>query len=193
MDDDNNQNSPEVEIADSPKRTFNVPTSEATINQKGAFDKSSGNKLKWLVLGVVILLMAGGAFYFLRSRSSEKGNSIPESTFTETEVNPTPEPSPTPSATPAFDRSKYTLRVLNGTETSGLAASVSAKLKGLGYKIEKTGNASNSAQTKVSVKPSLSELLSTLIKDLSSDFKAVEGQTLKTNDSADGEIILGPK
>lgn len=188
MDDDNKQNSTEVEITDTPKRTFNIPSNELSGTQNG------GSLVKWVVLVVVILLSLGGAIYFLRSRGDVAESVPPISSFTETEVISTPPPSPTPSSTPAsFDRSKYTLRILNGTETSGLAASVSAKLKELGYKIEKTGNASNSAQTKVSVKPSLSELLSTLIKDLSSDFKAVEGQTLKTNDPADAEIILGPK
>lgn len=157
--------------------------------------KRSGKKIPFLLGIAVIVLILGGLFYFLRAR-------------TETEVEPSPspvtfieEPTSLPSPSPGFDRSTYTLRVLNGTKTQALAASTSAKLKDLGYKIERTGNATNSAflKTFVRVKPNLDpdsigveDLLENLLKDLSGlDFEGEEGPELKESDSADGEVILG--
>jgi hypothetical protein len=105
-------------------------------------------------------------------------------------VTPTPEPTPE-----AVDRSKFKIRVLNGTTKTGLAASVSAKLKDLGYQTDKVGNATNSAfqTTLVRVKQSSTGLLDQLIRDVAPDFSAASSTELKDSDSADGEVILGTK
>lgn len=173
-------------------------TSSAEVSSQiyaGAPHPRSRKKIPVLLgIGIIIVIL-GGLFYAFRGAG-------------ETKVKPSPspaaffeEPSPQPSPTPSFDRSKNTLRVLNGTKTQGLAASTSAKLKDLGYKIEKTANATNSAflKTVVRVKPDLDpdsigveELLRNLLKDLSGlDFEGEEGPELKESDTSDGEVILG--
>ena len=95
----------------------------------------------------------------------------------------------------AVDRSAYTIRVLNGTGKSGLAAKIAGQLKDLGYKTEKVGNATNSAfkQTVVRVKSGEDALLEQLVKDLSGDFEADGQASLKSSESVDAEIILGAK
>lgn len=160
-----------------------IPTTGIYSNQpKGA------SKLPLIIVGLLILLLIGGATYLIRGK------------FTEAPQVPSPSPSlETPlivtSPAPSVDRSKYTLRVLNGTSKSGLAASAAAKLKDLGYKIDKTGNASDSAtpQTLVRSKNTLAELVKQLIKDLSPDFDASAGAKLQDSDNVDAEIILGTK
>lgn len=156
----------------------------------GSPQPRSGRKIPFILGIAVIILILGGLFYFLKARPVAK-----------VEPSPSPAvslegPSPQPSPSPSFDRAKYTLRVLNGTSTQGLAASTSAKLKDLGYKIEKVANATNSAflKTVVRVKPDLEELLENLLKDLSGlDFEGEMGPELKDSDTSDGEVILGAK
>ena len=154
--------------------------------------KNGASKPLLLLLGLIVLLVIGATGYLLRDK------------FTSSE-EPTPTPRPSggletpvtqPTPTPSFDRSKYTLRVLNGTKTSGLAATVSAQLKDLGYTIDKTGNATNSAFTKTLVrvkKDSGTGLLEQLIKDLSPDYDLEEGGNLKDSDDVDAEVVLGTK
>jgi len=150
--------------------------------------KSGPGKVLLLVLGLIVLLAIGATGYLLRNK------------FTKAEPSPTPTPelqapAAEPSPTPSFDRSKFTIRVLNGTSTSGLAGSESAKLKDLGYKIGKTGNATSSStpRTLVKVKASASGLLDALIKDLKPDYDASDGGALKDSDDVDGEVVLGSK
>lgn len=171
------------ETTEQPRKFFHSSESQPEIY--AGQQKGGSRKKIYLVLVVLALLAIGAYLYSIRSGSTKPATS------------PTPAPvvqsTPTPSPTPSFDKSKHTIRVLNGTTTQGLAASTSAKLKDLGYQIERTANATNSAFTKtvVRVKPDLKELLSNLIKDLRPDFKGEEGSTLKDSDASDGEVILG--
>lgn len=149
---------------------------------------SSVSKALLILVGVVILLLIGTSIYLIRNKFT--GSTEDEGLPPAVEIS---SPSPTPA--PEFERSKYTLRVLNGTKVSGMAASVSAKLKELGYKIDKTGNATSSAftRTEVRVKEKTQGLLEQLIKDLMPDFDATSGAALKVDDTVDGEVILGAK
>lgn len=152
--------------------------------------KNGASKPLLLVLSLIVLLSIGATGYLLKDKftSSEEPMSTPSPT------GGLEAPITQPSPTPSFDRNKFTLRLLNGTKTSGLAATVSAKLKDLGYIINKTGNATNSAFTKTAVrvkKESSSGLLEQLIKDLSPDYSVEEAVNLKDSDTVDAEVILG--
>lgn len=170
-----------------------VQREESKVNtfqssQPSIYAKSQTGLPKPLValLSLVVILLLGGTAYLVRGKLTGPNK-----------IEPSP-PSPKveiafPSPTPSFDRSKYSLRVLNGSGKVGLAASVSAKLKELGYAIDKTGNATNSAfvKTLVRVKNGVNNLPQQLIKDLSADFDSEEGGNLKDSDTVDGEVILG--
>lgn len=166
------------------EHSFQVPTS-------GVYEKGKGgvSKILMLIIMVAVLVLLGFLGFLLKDK------------FTTREETPKPTPTPAgffeePQITPASEalkRSKYTLRVLNGTKTSGLAASVSGKLKDLGYIIDKTGNATNSAfpQTLVRVKGDTADLIKQLTADLSPNFEAEESVKLEDSDTVDVEIILG--
>lgn len=148
-----------------------------------------GNIWHLIILILIGVAVIGGTVYLLKYQFG--GVSGPAAT---------PEPSPivsepTPEPTPAFDRSKFKIRVLNGTTTSGLAKTVSEKLKELGYQIDKTGNApkQDAKQTIINVKTSAVGLAEELIKDLSSDYQASVSGELKDSDNADAEVIIGQK
>ena len=140
---------------------------------------------------VAILILLGIGFYILRQKLTPMPVSLRPSPQILREL---PVPTPTSSQLPEIDRSGIFLRVLNGTATKGLASSASAKLKELGYNIEKTGNATQSAtSTVVRVKISQTSLLEQLIKDLMPDFEGLQGSDLPSSDPSDAEIILGDK
>ncbi len=165
----------------------------------GSLERRSGSSSKlWLLLPVVVLLAAVGGAYmykdqlmtrlsgvgFLASAPSPSPSAIP---------TPSVEPSPTVAPVPAIDRSKYTLRVLNGTTKSGAAGTLADQLKGKGWQIERTGNATNSAtpQTLVRVKPGMEDLLTNLIQDLAPGLKAASSSALKSTDRSDAEVVIG--
>lgn len=110
-------------------------------------------------------------------------------------TTPTPTPEPTPTPTPVVDRSEMKVRVLNGTRKSGAAATLTEKLKGLGWQVVATGNApdTNTPQTTVKVKGGLEEAAKVLVVDLGSDFEATTGANLKLSDRADAEVVIGQK
>lgn len=150
--------------------------------------KSGPGKVLLLILGLIVLLAIGATGYLLRDKFTR-----PEPTPAPAPELETPAVEPTP--TPSFERSKYTIRVLNGTKTSGLAASVSGKLKDLSYNPGKTGNATSSAiaQTTIRLKGSPEGLLEALIKDLSDEYDAIAGKALDEDDDVDAEVIIGTK
>lgn len=149
------------------------------------------NKFHLLILVAIGVVVIGFTVYIL------KGGFGDISLTSQPSPSPSPveSPSPTPTPTPEPERSQYKIRVLNGSGKTGLAASVSAKLKELGYQVDKTGNATNSAftQTVVRVKTENEPLIPQIVKDLLPDFDASGTTGLKDDDTVDIEIILGAK
>lgn len=143
---------------------------------------------------VVIIIIIGLVVFSLNLLRGKFLNSSSETPSPSSELLQS-STSPSPSPTSLFDYSKYTLRILNGTSKSGLAASVSAKLKELGYKTDKIGNATGSsyARTEVRVKNGQSALFDQLARDLAPDYDASPSANLKEDDVVDGEVILGTK
>lgn len=172
-----------------PKRMFHSPSTGVHVDER-----RGGSKLKPIILILIVLLLLGVGGYFAKQQFfAEKSEPLEVTETTSLDNNLEVTPIETPIPTPTVDRSEYTVRILNGTKTSGLAASASAKLKELGFQVEKTGNATNSAflKTVVRVKEGESNLLSILLKDLMPDFTAEEGPVLKQSDTSDAEVILG--
>lgn len=175
------------------KNIPHVSSLSASLPSGGVYSKGNpGKGSVWhlLILVVIGILAVGATVYLLKGGFNfSVPNFVPTPTPTAT-----PEPIPTPTPTPEpLERANFKVSVLNGTGTSGLAKKTADKLKSLGYQIDKTGNATNSAftQTVVRVKPSLQNLLSQLIKDLTPDFSGSGGPSLEDSSSTDAEVILG--
>jgi len=145
----------------------------------------------YIALVVVLALLGAGATYlFLQSQ----GKGQPASTGEEAssgELTQVQEPTPTPTV--AFDKSLWTLEVLNGTTTPGLAAKVAAELKEMGYEVVKTGNADRTdyEDTQVLVSSSMKTQSSGLIGDLDGNWgiSGVDGDL--TGSTASARIVLG--
>ncbi len=168
------------------------PSTPGNFNfrREGNYRSGGGsNKVYFIVLLVIGLIVLGGAVYLLKNQLRPTG---PKSSPTPEVTISTPAPSPTPEV---LDRSKFTIRVLNGSGKTGLAGTVSDKLKSLGYKIEKTDNATNSAFLQTLVRTKNDQKLSDqLIKDLSDQsYSAASSSALPKADTSEAEVILGAK
>ena len=109
----------------------------------------------------------------------------------------TPEATPTPTPEPEVNRGDFTVRVLNGTSTSGLAKTVSDKLREAGFKTAAPGNAEEKdvEQTEIRVKEGTASaaLFERLKLDLAPDYDAKEGEKLDEKTKHDAEVIIGAK
>lgn len=157
--------------------------------RNGPPPKRGASKLHLVILLLLGIAVIGGTVYFLKTQFKGEQAAVVEIPA----PTSSPEPTPTPEPEPEANRVDFTVKVLNGTTTTGLASEVTEKLKELGYKTVKGANAPRQdyEQTLVSVKPGQEVLLKTLIKDLSFQFEASAGPELKENDPLDAQIILG--
>ncbi len=148
------------------------------------------------IITLLLLLLGVSSFYSFKNLSLFAGTK--EDTTLQTAVvakKPTTQVASPSAALDKINKSEIKIRVLNGTRSSGVAASASSKLKALGYKIESTDNATSSAylQTLVLVKESNKELTQVLIEDLKPQYSASFSGFLSESDPADAEIIIGKK
>jgi hypothetical protein len=151
-----------------------------------------GSSCNAILVGItafsLIIGLAGWALYFTSS-SSVNIFSKPSSG-----VSPTPAVSGAPQVTPtpATVTSTTTLEILNGSGVSGAAGKTATSLEKLGYKITKTGNASNSNYklSVVYVNPNFTDT-DKLLQDLKTTFgSATISGTLKDS-TASAQIIVG--
>ena len=165
------------------------------------YGQSQEKNAKWLWLLIILIIIGALVFAFFRGI----GPFAKISPFAKGEIaSPTPQvfASPTLSSSPPastsseVDRAKPAVRVLNGTTTSGPAASVKDMLESLGWRVTNIGNADTSEyeQTEVLLKDDFASYQETLVGDLSDKYSVkVSSETLLATDSADIEVIVGRK
>lgn len=94
-----------------------------------------------VLIALVVLLLAaavaGGGYFWYRHHVAEQASG----SETGSAGQLTEEPTPTAAPTPSVNRREWTIDVLNGTATAGLAKKVADELKALGYQVGKVGNA----------------------------------------------------
>ena len=81
------------------------------------------------------------------SPSPTLSSSPTPSTTPTSSISATPTPKATSTPTPTTSKSTITMRVLNGTTTSGLAAQVRTTLQSAGFTVQSIGNANNQTYT----------------------------------------------
>ena len=155
------------------------------------------NKFHLLILVIIGIVVIGFTVYILKGGFGDikiGGTTTPSPSPSATA---TPEATPTPTPEPTVERGGFTVRVLNGTSTSGLAGQIRDKMRELGYKTSTPGNASDSdvEQTEIRVKEGSesASLYETLKLDLAPDYEAVEGEKLDDKVAYDAEVTIGAK
>lgn len=175
------------------------PTPSANFQQASVYNqdqysgplvppRKDGSKAAVLIPVVIVILIGAGIFY--RDQISSMLN------FSNQEVNITPTEAPTPSPTPTIevDRTKYSVRVLNGTTKTGAAGTLADSLKEEGWQIDKTGNASSNKveQSYIKAKEDTPEEVVKALQDDIVDYNAtVSAEVLKASDKADLEFVIG--
>lgn len=183
----------------SPKSRYmdgNDPNNFFSSHNQSSQTPKRANKFHLLVLIIIGVVVIGFTVYVLKGGFGDiqLGGTQPSPSPSATA---TPEPTPTPTPEPEIERGDFTIRVLNGTSTSGLAAKVRDKLKETGYKTATPGNAKDSdvAQTEIRVKEGTESatLFERLKLDLAPDYEAKEGEKLDAKAAYDAEVIIGAK
>lgn len=164
------------------------------------YQDSQEKNAKWLWILIVLIIIGALAFAFYkkigpfaRFASSEESVVSP-SPFSFSESSSTPSPEATVGAN--LDKSEPKVRVLNGTNTSGLAATAKEFLETKGYTVSAIGNAVSRdfETTKIRFKKGFEKFESVLKADLSSKYSvSISSDALEASDSADIEIIVGSK
>lgn len=182
----------------SPKGNYmegNDPNNFFSSHQQPQAPKRA-NKFHLLVLVLIGIAVIGFTVYILKGGFGDIsiGTAKPSPSPS---VAATPEPTPTPTPEPEVERGNFTVKVLNGTTTSGLAGKIRDKLKELGYKTATPGNNSDTDidQTEIRVKEGTQSatLFERLKLDLAPDYEAKKGEDLDSKSANDAEVIIGAK
>jgi hypothetical protein len=125
------------------------------------------HKTPLVIISIISILACLGAVYFtvLKPMTAPRQKISPTPVLSRKNV-PSLIPTPTASASAEL-LDKYTVQILNGSGTPGLAASLEAKFRSLGFTDIKTGNVSKTAKTQVifssQITPSAKKLVTDLI------------------------------
>ena len=202
MDEDKNQKMKEEEDKDSLETEETDPEEEkeeqpkedirkigADTNDSIAFypppAKKKSKKTLYLVIILVLILVFIGFIFKHQIKNLVTGGAKPTPTPTAT-LTPAPTPNP-------LNRSDWSLEVLNGTTTSGLAKKLADKLTILGYPVIKTGNADkqNYETTQILVKKELLDKIDLVAADLKDTVKIASVAGELKEGTASARIIIG--
>lgn len=185
-----NQAQEPVEAEQEPvKRSFIVNKDNPPIFEQRSKNSKLGNKI-FVVVAVLLLLFAGGYFIVKQLRVSTK---TPGDTGSVNVINPTSLPEPTPTNKPVFDKSDWSLEILNGSGVTGAAKKIAERLQTFGYPVVKTGNADkdNYSQTQIFIKKSLQDRAELIIADLKDIIKIASVAGELQDSTASARIIIG--
>jgi len=143
--------------------------SEVTGLRPHAYVKS--HKTPLIIVSIISILACLAAVYFTVIKPFSLGKRNVSPTPKIQTRKPAPTLTPTPAATSSAELLNiYTVQILNGSGTPGLAASLEAKFRQLGFADIKTGNVSKTAKTQVifssQITPSAKKLVTDLVTPL---------------------------
>ena len=130
---------------------------------------------------VFLIIAASVIFFFFLNKGSQS-----EQIVTPTEV-------PRKEEKIAFDRSKWSFEVLNGSGVSGAAKLAADKLTALGYLVVKVGNADSSdyTGTQIFIAASFYDESQDLVRDLSGEFESATIVGTLQDSTSSARVIIG--
>ncbi len=142
------------------------------------------SKIKQItILAVIIGVLAGVGFWVISLNQSEP--EVTEEVFIETSPEPTEEPEP------EFEKSDYSILVLNGGGIAGAAGDMQDFLVDLGYDVVDTGNADSYdyVKTVVQAKEGVPQaFIDALVDELGEEYDVDDVETL--DDDADEDVVV---
>lgn len=191
-----------METGESQNQTAYSQQPEVSFPQPREPQKKGGNaKIVFAVIGVILILVAGG-YLILGSSSGNNSSASPTpdgglATFPTPTVTQSPEASPSPTASPAaVDKTKLKIEVLNGTGVPGEASFLKGKLEELDFKDIDAGNADSQNATET-VATYSRELSPAVVDEITAMLEEVY-ETVRTRRSTqagdyDVSITTGPR
>lgn len=166
-------------IEDTPAMEYTLPEEE----------KKSGKKIIIIGAAFVLAITAAAVLVVIGlNRNKAVENIAPETSKTE-EIQTAPAKEETPTA--VFDKSKFTLEILNGSGAAGAAKKIADRLSLLGYEVIKVGNAPEVDKTQVYLSLDMENFKSEFLKDLEADFKEASISGELKDSTASARIIIG--
>ena len=155
-----------------------VELSEKQVEEAPKKEKSCIGSI--IVTFIVTSLLAGGIFYFISFNKPMTEEEKP--VITET-------PTPT-EMVKEIDRSLIDVEILNGSGVSGVAKEASEKIEAMGYKIEKTGNATIQDGNTLFISEDLKDFSEDMILDFK-DYTILEIEETYLEGTSSAKLILG--
>lgn len=166
-------------IEDTPATEYALPEAE----------KKSGKKFIIIGAAFVLAITAAAALVVIGlNRNKAVENIAPETTKTQ-EIQTAPPKEEAPAM--IFDKTKFTLEILNGSGVAGAAKKIADKLSPLGYEIIKVGNAEEVEKTQVYLSSAMENFKSEFLKDLEADLKEATISGELKDSTASARIIIG--
>lgn len=157
------------------------------VENRGELKKN----LLWAGLLIIYVAILASGGYFMYQLGFNKGIEAAKKQAEKIEVK---EAAPTPTPAPAVDKTKYSIKVLNGSNIAGEAAKAKELLEAEGFTVISVGNASSqdNIDTTIAAKDDVdSEFISLLKETLGKTYTLGEVETIASNETADVVITLG--
>ncbi|MBI2049422.1 LytR C-terminal domain-containing protein [Candidatus Roizmanbacteria bacterium] len=175
-----------------PEQSKSTATTPDNASENDPPAQLNENNKKNLLLPIIFIVLLGvailvGLFIFRQSFTSK------EEKVSVVTLSPSPVKEPTPEP---VDLSKYTINVLNGSETDGAASNLKSDLEGVGFDVPSIGNAdaSNYTETIIQAKEDVDkEYLAKLRDVLEESFELGDTEELDEDAETDVVIIIGSK
>lgn len=168
--------------------------------------RKMGVIFRWIAILIILgLLIFGGISLFRSQQDKSETSATPTPTLEPTpsdtptpvpSISPTPtkKPTPTPTSTAAVPSKGLTLKVLNGTDIAGRAATARDFLQGLGYTVSSIGNTETQDydKTVITITSGKSSSLTSLQTDVGGKYVVgTASATLSTSEGVDALVIIG--
>lgn len=169
----------ETVVEDTPALEYTLPEAE----------KKSGKK--FIIIGAAFVLAISAAAVLIIIGLNR--NKAVETKVLETSKTKEIQTAPPKEEAPAivFDKTKFTLEILNGSGVAGAAKKIADKLSALGYEIIKVGNADVVEKTQVYLSSEMESFKSEFLKDLEADLKEATISGELKDSTASARIIIG--
>lgn len=151
--------------------------------------EKKSSKLPYIITLVIIVGgLAGAIYYSMQTRMPSEDAAI------EDEINLKVDPTPTEATAEDVDRSEYTIEILNGSGTAGVARTLQDLLEDEEFVVGDVGNADSYdyEETVIQAKEDVSQAYIKELQDtLSDDYTLAEIEVLDEDAGSDVVVIIG--
>lgn len=153
-------------------------------------EKKSSKVWLFVIIGIVIISLGGVSGFFLWKQTS-MAPAVTKKPVQKTE-QVTVTQVPTPAIFPTVSLTKYTIKVLNGSGTAGVAAKAKTLLTNAGFTVSGIDNAdtSNFTKTIISIKATVDATYVQKLQDALSTNYLVSSVTTPLANSADSDVVV---